>query len=322
MSSKKKTTTAQTVVQTPSNPDWITQPVQGVANQISQLGQADPGSFIAGPDPLQTQAATSAAKLGSDTSWYDKIMGAQTPDIKAQQVQSQSLLDGLQGYMSPYTQNVVDTTLADFDANAGKTRAQQTLDLAGSGAFGGSGSAITRSMTEDNLARARASAEATLRDQAFTTGAGLSNSDAARRQDASSQNATNQLSADTSNAGLLQQLLGLQAQTGLSKAASDRSDIALQGDLGGQLQALAQQKAAAPLNLLQMQTGLLSGLPLDLFHGQTQQTDGTTTEKSSFAPFTGGTSLLAGLGGATAGTAGLTSALGAAAKTMPSMYAL
>lgn len=285
MSKKSKSTTNQTTVQTPTNPEWVTQPTQDVAGKISALGNLDPYSLVAGADPLQTQAGQGAAGLGQDRGWYDKIMGGS----------SASLLDGLGSYMSPYTQNVVDTSLADFDHNAGQTRAQQTLDMAGSGAFGGSGSALTRSGTEGELARARASLDAGLRDQAFNTGAGLSNQDASRRQD----------------------FMGLQAQTGLAAEESQRSNLALQSDIGEKMRAIEQARLGAPISLAQIQAGLLSGLPLNLFTGQTSTMNGTTTSKTSdplgtlgslamtaAAPFTGGASL-AGLGGLFAGAGAL-----------------
>jgi hypothetical protein len=47
---------------------------------------------------------------------------------------------GLERYYNPYQQQVIDTTLASSDAADGRTRAQQTLDIARNQKFGGSGS--------------------------------------------------------------------------------------------------------------------------------------------------------------------------------------
>jgi hypothetical protein len=119
-------------------------------------------------------------------------------------LRGESLLDNLSAYMSPYTRDVVDSTLTDFDVDASRTRAQQDLDLAGSGAFGGSGAALTKSMTEGELARARANASALLRDQAFTRGAALSGEDAARRQQAQTMSAQLAMQRSSQNAQMAQ----------------------------------------------------------------------------------------------------------------------
>lgn len=297
MSKKSKQTQTQQsrTVTTPTNPEWVTSGMQGLNDKIANYGNLDPYSLVAGPDPLQTQAAQGAAGLGVDRAQFDALNGQAAP-----QVQASSLLDGLGGYMSPYTNDVVNTTLAGFDTNAGRTRAQQTLDIAGQGAFGGSGAALTRSLTEADMGQRRAMTEAGLRDQAFNTGAGLSNMDAGRRQDASSQNA--QLS-------LQDRMAKIQSLFDINN--SNRTDVAMQGDLGAQLQQLAQARAQAPTNQLINQAGLFGSLPLNLLHGQTQDSNGTTTTTSqesnpmgalgslamlAAAPFTGGTSLLGGLG--------------------------
>lgn len=330
--SKKTTTTSNQQthnVSTPTNPEWVTSGVQGVAGKISDLGNLDPYSLIAGADPLQTQAANSAANLsgspwnfGAASDVTRGVIGASAP-----QVQSASLLDGLQNYMNPYTNDVVNTTLNDFDVNAGRTRAQQSLNLAGQGAFGGSGAALTQSQTEGELARARATADATLRDSAFNTGAGLSGQDAQRRQDASSANAQLAQQQQQQQLQAAQQLANLSTQSD----ATQRANIAMQGDLGQQLRAIQQAQLGAPISLAGTQAGLLGSLPLGLFQGQTSDgtSSGTQTQKVSdpmgtigslammaAAPFTGGASLagLGGLGAAFGGAgaaAGLTGTLAA-----------
>ena len=377
MSKKTKTTTNETRVMTPNNPAWVTSGMEGLAGKITNYGNLDPYSLVAGPDALQTQAAKSAAGLTSPTAYQDAInalkgisgQGANTyaPSMfggadlgAAQQAQSASLLDNLQQYMSPYTKDVVDTSLADYDVGAGQTRAQQALEMAGSGAFGGSGSAITRSMTEDALTRGRGSLSAGLRDQGFQRGAALSSEDADRRQQNSQFNAANDMQrvmaqaqldqqAGLANQGAMNQAgqfnasakdtdLARQMQAALGTAdiagqqgASDRANIALQGDLGAQMQQLAQQRAQAPTNQLINQAGLFGSLPLNLLRGETTNSTGTSTSKTSdpmgalgslamlaAAPFTGGTSLLGGLGGlgAAAATAGKVALAGNAAKSL------
>lgn len=355
MSKKTKTTSSETKTVTPTNPQWVTDGAQGLSQTIMNLGTKDPKSYVADADPLQTLAAQGATNLttspyfgqaadmftkagtaGANT--YNPVMG------QASSMSAASLLDGLGNYMSPYTKDVVDTTLADFDYNAGQQQAQAQLDEARSGAFGGSGAAITRSMLGDSLARARASAAAGLRDQAFNTGAGLSAQDAGFRQQAAATNAANanamamanmqaQNQAGQFNAGAQDTALSrlFQAGSGLAglgaqQGQEDRANVALQGDLGAQLRQIAQAKAGADISLAGAQTGMFGGLPTQLFRGETSNGTSTSTSKTSdpmaaigtlgalaLAPFTGGASLMGVLGGMGGLGAGLAGAAGGAA---------
>lgn len=96
-----------------------------------------------------------------------------------------SVLDNLSAYMTPFRDQVLTAALEDYDVEAGRRRAAQDLELAGQGAFGGSGAALTRSLTEGELARGRNSRLAGLLDQMFSQGASLATGDADRRQQAS-----------------------------------------------------------------------------------------------------------------------------------------
>lgn len=315
MSKKKKTTINQTQVQTPNNPAWVEQPMQSLMGRINDLSNLDPYSLVAGPNATQQQAFAAAQGLGG-INGLDQARSTLTgiTNAAAPQVEAQSLLTGLDNYMSPYLRNVVDTTLADYDASAGRTRAQQALQMAGSGAFGGSGSAITQALTEGELARGRASTSANLLNTGFNTAAGLSAQDAAQRQ-----------AAQMANAELMMSKFGLDAQTaqalaqmGAMEADNNRANIQAQLLAGDQQRAIEQARLAAPLELLRAQAGLTGSLPLSMFTGQTTNTNGTETTKSSnplgaigtalavaAAPFTGGASLamLPGMAG-TAGTIG------------------
>lgn len=308
----KKSKQTSTTVQTPTNPSWVTDSIQGLSGQIGGLAGKDPLSFVANANPLQTQAVASAAKLGGNQAGYgqaqdylSRALGTPAPQAAgvtlgpANTWSASSLLDNLSAYMNPYTNNVVDTTLAGFDKNAGQTRAQQALDMAGAGAFGGSGSALTRSMTEQNLAQQRASTEAGLRSDAFNVGAGLSNSDAARRQEAAAANAAalnqfaltqgsmsqnnNQFNAGLQNDALSRMLsgAGLAGSLASDQGASARADTALQGQIGNDMWNIDQAKAQSPLDLLKLQAGLTASLPYNLFNGQTTN---STSKTSTFDP--------------------------------------
>lgn len=257
--------------------------------------------YVAGANPLQTLAGERAAGLGSDE-WFETLMAMPAPTV-----QPASLLDNLERYMSPYTKDVVDAALADYDADAARAQAQADLDIQNSGGFGGSGAWLAKTDLTDRLARARATTSSGLRDQGFTRGAALAGQDAERRQQAS-----------VSNAQLGLQHQQLLADLGFRREASDREDIATQLATGGTLRDIESAQARAPLDLVQWAAAANSGLPLQLFHGE----NSTTKTKSSDplgslisiaglfgAPFTGGLSMFgakaaAGLGGPAASLAG------------------
>jgi len=341
MSKKTKQTTTQQqhTVTTPTNPTWVTDANQGLSKKIMDLGNVDPYSLVAGPTALQNQAVKSASSLGADTSKWDSLVNMQTPVIGQQSVtnttaNAASLLDNLKAYMSPYTNDVVKSTLAGFDQNAGMTQAQQQLDLARSGAFGGSGAAITQSMTNQGLAMARAQQEAGLRDQAFNTGAGLSNMDANRFQEANMANAQMEAQAKALNANLAYQTqaqnaaLALQGrgQTAdmlMNGDANARQNIQLQGVLGSDMRSIDQARLNAPTDLLKTQVALNAGIPANLFRGETSDMNGTSTTTSKTSDPLGTLGSLAmmvalpGIGTALgAGLAGLGSTLGIGAGTM------
>ncbi|WP_300573610.1 hypothetical protein [Phenylobacterium sp.] len=295
---------------TPQVPDWINFRTRSLDQDLAEIGGIDPYSLVAGADPLQQQAATGAAGLNARPWNYDAaadltrgVANSAAPtfdaaSFEAAQASPASLLENLEKYMSPYTGQVVDAALADFDYGAGQTRAQQALEMAGAGAFGGSGSALARSQTEDALARGRASTSATLRDEGFRVGAGLSDSDAARRQAASIANAGFAQDAARTNAGFAQdanrtnaqldadnrqrQLASAQQLANLSGqlGAEERATLDTQAGLGDMMRTIAGEEASAPVDFLAQQIALLSGLNPQMFIGNRATGTETGTSKT------------------------------------------
>lgn len=268
----------------PIVPDWISGRTQQLDAVLGNLAGADPNSFVAGADPLQTEAARIAGGLNPRSWNYDAAidMTRQVGTQNAPTVAAASVLENLPAYMSPYTKDVVDSALADYDFGAGQTRAEQALAMAGAGAFGGSGSAITRAQTEDALTRGRAATSANLRDQAFRVGAGLSESDAGRRQSASVANAQLEAQNRAQQLAAAQQMAALSGQLG----AEERAILGTQAGVGEMMRSIAGEQASAPLDVLAMLAGIQSGLPLELFVGN--RSTGTESSKSK------GTRLYAG----------------------------
>lgn len=306
--SSKKTSSTQTT--TPNNPSWVTDSVQGLVGQINGLGGMDPSSFVAGASPLQQQAFDQAGDLNGVSGNYGAATGAiatansaTTPLIGEIEVgggrgfNAASLLEGLQDYVNPQLQGVVDPTLNSFDDSAGRARAAAAAKGAMNNAFGGSRYAIGESQLNADLERQRALTEGQLRYDAYDKAYNYSNLDAGRRQEANRYAAEAQntrdleqarinlergrYNADSQNRVIDRYLesAGLLGDLASSEDASRRANIGLLGDLGGVQRDIAQDYATAPLSLLQAQQALLSGLPLDMFSGET--TTGSKTDDPS-----------------------------------------
>lgn len=279
--SKKKwsntSESTQTSARTPVVPDWAAGPVQRGAGQVASLFDLDPGALVAPSHALQAQAATTAASLGGgngadqggagtraglgDASWLSPLMGADTPFASGGKAYNY-----LGQYMDPYLEDVVDASAADFNVHAGKVRAQQDLDLAGAGAFGGSGAALTRSGTEGELARARAATLSGLRSKGWESALGAAQGDAERATRARIANAETALQDRAQKAGF-----GFKAQEqALAADASQRANATTQAQIGEMLRGVDQQQRAAPVTTAQQIIAMLQGLPLGLFTGQSE----------------------------------------------------
>ncbi|MEW5685778.1 MAG: hypothetical protein AB1942_12745 [Pseudomonadota bacterium] len=291
-SKSKSTTNASSTgrtTATPIVPDWAQGPVQRGAEQVGRLFDLDAQTLVAPSHALQNQAAQSAAALGrtnwsdlagtgtpqgpADASWLSSYMTADTPFSSGGKAYNY-----IDRYLNPYLKDVVDTSAADFDAHAGQVRAQQDLDLAGAGAFGGSGAALTRSGTEGELARARASTLSGLRSKAWETALGAASGDAERATQARIANAQAALADRAQKAGF-----GFKAQEQqLAAEASQRANIAAQSGLGEMLRGIEQQQRGAPIATAQQIVAMLNGLPLEMFAGrQTDETNSSTSKTKS-----------------------------------------
>lgn len=277
-SKKSKSTTTTDSTTLPIIPDWITGPVSAAFGRVQELGGQHPSSFIAGADPLQ-EAARSGASMLSDRGQFDAAAEMTRSALAGGPVgySAESLLTGLEKYQNPYLKGVVDTALADYDFSANKTRAQQDLNLAGG--FGGSGDAITRSLTEGELTRGRASLSANLYSDAFNNAANLSNLDAQRRQQANADNASYASAYNSQKLAAAAQLGQLASDFG----ANNRANIQQQADIGTLFRGIAAEDLRGPLDLVDWQNEQYASLPASLFAGQ--RTTGTETTKSKSSGF-------------------------------------
>jgi hypothetical protein len=267
MGKKSKSSTNSTQTSTPNVPAYLQDTTTDLNKQIQGLSGTDPYSYVAKTNDAQTQALSQAQQLAGSGS--SGLFGEVAQGYRdAPDVQSASLLDGLSSYYNPFKDQVLNSTLSDYDANSGRVRAQQAAGAAGTGAFGGSRYGVREAQTEGELARGRASTESGLLSDMYNSATGLSNSDAARRQ-----------SASESNANLALQRAGGLASVAGAQDANTRANTGLLEGLGNDQYTRDTTTAQAPLDLLKTQTGLFQGLDPSSYFGNT--TTGNSTTKTS-----------------------------------------
>ena len=227
--------------------------------------------FVAGEDPLQTQAINLATSQAGLEGYKPYLAGAQQAvtaagadvgaaqgDISAARTAAGGLgaLTGptaYQPFMSPYQQDVIDTSLTEFDRQA-QMRQQQMQDqtLGVPGAFGGGREGVQMAEYQAGSDRNRAALQAQMLQQGFGQ-AQLGAQTAFGQQQAIAQG---QLGIGQAQQQLGHQQLGLgQAQMGLGQyeRAGLGSAVGALGQLGSLRQAQTQAGLTAQQQMKQAQ---------------------------------------------------------------------
>lgn len=192
---------------------------------MNTLGTYNPttGSFTAGP-MAGTQALTDAAgSVGLAAGAAASGQNAATPFL--QQAQQFAGPQGYQQFMSPYQQQVVDATLAQYDQDAAEATAQ--FGASAGNAYGGGRFGVAQGQLAADTANQRAVLQGQLLNQGFM-----------QSQDLANQAVQNQINMGQTALGNALQNVGMYGQT-----------AGMQGALAGQQQGQQQN-----------QLGMLSGL--------------------------------------------------------------
>ena len=267
---KSKTTSQETATTTPNVPDWLLQPAPQLTGNLTNLINTPSSTFAPAPGQLQKQAWDQASKLQTSSLLNDGAELAKGADYTPGAVQGESLLSGLQNYFNPYQKEVIDSTIADLDENAGQVRAAQAAQAAGTGSFRGSRYGFREAQTEGQLSRARGSTLGNLRSSGFDRATSLSADDANRRQQAATTSAQLREQAEArrlQGAGLLSDI--------------GRSNLGALDEAGRQQTLLDTAAKQFPLEYQKQLEGLFAGLNPGMFTGQTINSSGTSTSKSS-----------------------------------------
>jgi len=231
-----------------------------LASAVGQFKEADlsktmGSQFVAGMDPLQTRAQQLAVSgIGGYQPFLQSAAASAGPTAYQQ-------------FMSPYQQDVIDTTLQEFDIQTQKGLPALAANAINMGAFGGGREGVQRAEYLSGAGRNRAALQAQLLQQGF-----------GQAQQLAQQNLANQLNIAGAQSGISQGQLGL----GGAQQTFLGQDVGALSTLGAQSQAQQQAELAAQQQLAQAQlqqpiqaaqtygqgvTSLIAGYP-----GQTQQT--------------------------------------------------
>jgi len=246
--------------------------------------------FVAGQDPLTQQAqGLATAGIGAYQPYLKSAaagLGTAAQDIAA--ARGMTGPTAYQAYMSPYQQDVIDTTLREFDIQTQKGLPALAAQAIGAGAFGGGREGVQRAEYQSASDRNRAALQAQLLQQGF-----------GQAQQLAQQNLANQLNIAGAQSGISQGQLGLggaqQAFLGQDVGALQAFGAVNQQQRQAELQAQQQQiqqQLQQPLTAAQAYgsgvTSLIAGYP-----GQTQQV--VQPSPSALATGLGAASTLAGI---------------------------
>jgi hypothetical protein len=249
------------------------------------------GSRVAGFNPDQLRQFQATRSLFETGMQYDPLSGLQelaqapTPTIQPVTGFQAPTIQGLQGpqaaqiggvsapqfrglldvdigaYQSPYTQQVIEQSMADIQRQADISRGQAQSRAIGAGAFGGSRSALLESESQRPYIEQMARTAAGLRESGFQQAQQAALSDLARQQQLGVLGTELQQQRALEQAKLGQQagLTGFEAQ---QQRAMQQAELAQQAGLAGQdIQArMAMMQPELELKARAQQAGLLGGV--------------------------------------------------------------
>jgi hypothetical protein len=285
-----------------------------------QAYSKDPNDYVAGFSPLQQQAQQATGQLGVPSQYGQATqmtgmaglgsLGLAGQMAGAGQNFAQQAQDprAMQGYMSPYMQNVVDyqksQALRDYNLGTGLRKAQAT----GAGAFGGNRQALMEAEAQRSLGNQLQGITATGSQQAFQ--------DAQKQQQFGAQLGLQGQQGAMQGLGQYGQMAGQLGQLGGQQLKAEQDVIQAKYGMGQQQQAAEQQKINQamqdwantqqyPLMQLGVMSNMLRGLPMQA----------STTNQYTAAP----NALTQGIGAAGAG-ASLYNALRGKEGGLPSEF--
>ena len=128
----------------------------GAEGQVTGAGQ---GTGVSGYEPYLNQAAQYQTQAGTTLGGAGAFSGP----------------TAYQQFMSPYQQDIIDTTLTEFDQQTAQGVPQLAADAINAGAYGGGRDAIANAQYASDAAKNRAQLQASMLGQGFTQANQLAN---------------------------------------------------------------------------------------------------------------------------------------------------
>ena len=209
---------------------------------LTKAGMADLAPQIAAQDAYQTAAYAQATDPATGLGAYQPFLTkATTAADAATGLTGPMTTAQTQAYMSPYQQQVIDASLADYDAQAAKSRLGLGAQAVAGGAFGSGRQGIAEAEFDALSNRGRSTLQSNLRQ------AGFQQAQQARQQDLANQMGLSSLQSDlggTAQGFSQSQIAGLGALGSAQQAQN-------QAVFDAQRQA-AQMAVQDPINRLNM----------------------------------------------------------------------
>jgi hypothetical protein len=258
---------------------------QGLANTPFQPFT---GQQVAAFTPTQLQAQNAYTTIGTGDLGSGPLqtgidLASGVGRYQPQQVSAAPLTSvDLSGYMNPYSQQVIDSTLSDLNRQRNIQAQNDASKATQTGAFGGSRSAVLQSLDDDNYARQAASTVANLNQQNFAQAQAAAQSDLSRQLAASQANQSAGLQGAGLNLNAANAVAGMGGQQ-LNQALQRAGALSTAGDAQqqnqqAQLNAAYQQWQMAQQWPVQMQQLLNSSVGLIPQTGTTKTTGSQTGE--------------------------------------------
>lgn len=259
------------------------------------------GERVAGFTPAQLQAQsmlsdvatghTGSGTLAQAKTGFDNLMNyaptqistpgaVQAGSVSASPIAAEMLRDtDLSAYMNPYTQNVIDTSLADLARARDVQRVADNQAATRANAFGGSRQGVADSLTNEAYLRNVASTSANLHNAGYDKAVsaaiadldralGASQFNSSQAYDAQKTNAANRLTADQFNAGMA-------LDVARTNAANDLAGANFRLNAASGLAGLSEQE----LNMALKQAGALGAV------GDMQQQNQQARDDAAYEDF-------------------------------------
>lgn len=259
--------------------------VQSGINLTGQAGAYQP--LTVGANPAGPAATASSDPL---TALFQMFTGPGGPAASARDVSAQTAASGINQYLNPWTDAVVNSGLSDLDLARQRAVTQGAGAATAAGAFGGSRHGVADSLTNEAALREAANLSANTRAAGFNTALGAATNDANRNLTGQMANQSADVATGIANAGnqtsLFGSMMGNLANLGMFNAGqlnnmgqfnanlAQNADVANAGNgLTANAQRLAAGGQLGSLGQTQQNMGLIGADALTKIGGMQQGLD-------------------------------------------------